>query len=453
MLRRGCFGGAAALVALTAVAPLLAPASAEDDPEAGRPTAFIASAEAWGAQQYLNTDPPQVIADIVNARSPWINTEFKAGGTSNATASLFDPGAGVTGGPSLLCQVLPCSGIPNFPPIYPLTAKASYPLTIDATAAINGDSVSVGPVGTTAGDARAHAGRDNVTAAATVYGNSVGSTGLALLTVGASTTTSDLSFAEDGSLVAKSFAAVNDVDVLGTLHFDSIAAKATSIAHPDGTLENDVHLDIQGASLAGTPITIGEQGLNIGGNVQGDGVLAGLGPLLTPLLQTFRGSVRTLGTTDIKDSAGASGSSTGLLIELFPDLNVRQAPNARINVLLAFAGSHAYTLDVPGGLFSGGFGGSGGTSGTSGTPGSFVPGRPATPGSVIPGSSVALPDTGQGVVEEVVIGLLSGVAADRLKFFYLAWTLSMLGCALGSRLKPARLDALRTPGGPDAQLK
>jgi hypothetical protein len=428
---------------------LLAPASAQDDPEAGRPTAFIASAEAWGAQQYLNTDPPQVVAEVVNARSPWVNTEFKAGGTSNATASLFDPGALVTGGASLLCQAgFPCSDIPNFPPAYPLTAKASNPLTIDATATINGDRVSVGPVGTTAGDARAHAGRDNVTAAATVYGNSLGSTGLALMTVGASTTTSDLSFAEDGSLVAKSFAAVNDVDVLGTLHFDSIAAKATSIAHPDGTLENDVHLDIQGASLAGTPITIGEQGLNIGGNAQGGGVLAGLGPALTPLLQTFRGSVRTLGTTDIKDSAGASGSSTGLLIELSPELNVRQAPNPRINVLLAFAGSHAYTFDVPGGFLSGGFGGSGRTSGTSGTPGSFVPGRPATPGSVIPGSTAAVPDASQGVVEELVIGLLSGVAADRLKFFYLAWTLSMVGCALGSRLKPARLDALRTSGGP-----
>jgi hypothetical protein len=442
------------LVALTAVAPLLAPASAEDDPEAGRPTAFVASAEAWGTQAYLNTVPPQVISDVVNARSPWVNTEFKTGGTSNATASLFDPGAAVTGGASLLCQAgLPCSDIPNFPPVYPLTAKASNPLAIDATAAINGDRISVGPIGTTAGDARAHAGRDNVTAAATVYGNSLGSAGLSLLSVGASTTTNDLSFAEDGSLIATSFSAVNDVDVLGTLHFDSIAAKSTSIARTDGTTENDVQLDIQGASLAGTPITIGDQGLSIGGNAQGGGVLAGLGQVLTPLLQAFRGSVRTLGTTDIKDSAGASGSSTGVLIELFPNVDALVGLSPRINVLLAFAGSHAYTFDSPGGLFSGGFGGSGGTSGTSGTAGSFVPGRPATPGSVIPGTTAALPDSGQGVVEEVVVGLLSGVAADRLKFFYLAWTLSMLGCALGSRLKPARLDALRTPGGPDARLK
>jgi hypothetical protein len=163
--------------------------------------------------------------------------------------------------------------------------------------------------------------------------------------------------------------------------------------------------------------------------------------------------VRTLGTTDTQDSAGASGSSTGVLIELFPNIDALVGLSPRINVLLAFAGSHPYSFNSPGGLFSGGFGGSGGTSGTSGTSGSFVPGRPATPGSVIPGAAAGLPDTGQGVVEEVVIGLLSGVAADRLKFFYLAWTLSMLGCALGSRLKPARLDALRSPGGHDAQLR
>ena len=40
-----------------------------------------------------------------------------------------------------------------------------------------------------------------------------------------------------------------------------------------------------------------------------------------------------------------------------------------------------------------------------------------------------------------------GSAADRMKFFYLAWTLSMIGCALGSRIRPARLNALRTTGG------
>jgi hypothetical protein len=452
VLRRVCFASALALAATALAAPFLPSASAQDDPESGRPTAFIGSGNAFGTQTFINTVPPQVISEIVNARSPWVTSDFEAGSTSTANASLFDPGALVTNGASLLCQVASqlCT-IPNFPPPYPLTAHATNPLNIDATAAVNGDTISVGPVQTTAGDAHAHAGRDKVTADATIFGNALGSGGASLVHVGHASATNDVEFNGDGTLVSTSIAAVTDVNILGAIHIDSIEARSISTAHPDGTSANDVHLDINGASLLGVPVSIDDKGLALGGPPSGGDLLGSLGQTLSPLLSAFRGSVRSLGTDSTVDSSGASASANGLLIELFPNSDAQLGVSPKFDIVLASAGSHAYAYDAsstsgssrsPSGSGSGPTGVAGintGNSGRPGTPSVNVPGTPGTAGN------------GGSPIEQLVNSLLSGSAADRIKFFYLAWTLSMIACAVGSRLRPVRLDALRTTGGTDVQ--
>lgn len=449
MLRRACFSCAVALVLLAGIAPAVAPADAQEDPELGRPTAFIGSGEAIGVQVLGNTVPPQVIAEVLNAKSPWATSQFEAGSTANANASLFDPGGLVTGGASLLCQAgFPCGQIPGFPPSYPLTARASNPLAVDAVAQINGDAVALGPVTTTAGEAKAHAGRDKVTSNATVQGNALGSGVSVLARIGNATASNEVSFGGDGALTSTAIASVNDIVVLGALHIDSIQARSTSIARPDGTVSNDVHLDISGASLAGVPIAIGNDGVNIGGSPSGGDLLSGLGAALSPLLQAFRGTIRTLGVTDTTDSSGATGSANGVVLDLYPNLDVIAGISPRVTVILAFAGSHAYAYNSS--SAGGPFGGGPGSSGTLGSSGSFVPGTPGAPGVNLPGYSAAPPGNSDSLIEELVSGLLSGAAAERLKFFYLAWTLSMIGCALGSRLKPARIGVPTNPGGTHA---
>jgi hypothetical protein len=316
-------------------------------------------------------------------------------------------------------------------------ADASYPLAIDASAQIQGGALSLGPLLTKSGSAQAHAGRDKVTADATAVGNVVGSSLLPLVSFGNATATNDLSFDDKGTLTATAIAAITDLNVLGALHIDSIEARSISHANADGTKSNEVALDIGGASLAGTPITIGNDGLTLGGPPSGGDVLSKLGKTLSPLLSAFRGQVRTLGKSDLVDDGGASGNVTGLAIDLFPNIDQAAGVSPTITVLIGFAGSHAYTFQAPAPAAKSGSTGAGGTSGTSGSAG--TPGTPGTPSVAIPGA----PGTGGGVgstIEEVVSSLLAGAAASRLKFFYLAWTLSMIGLAFGSRLRPARLN-------------
>ena len=438
-VQRVCLSSALVLAVLALVAPLLAPADAQEDPEAGRPTAFVADAEAFATQVLVNTVPPQFFAELVNARSPFATSRFETGSTSIAKASMLNPGLAVTGIATICAVGLPCDQIPNFPPPYPLMADASYPLATDAVAQITGGALSLGALLTQSGDARAHAGRDKVTADATAAGGTVGPGVVPLVKIGNATATNDLSFADDGTLVATALAAVSDISILGVLHIDSIETRSISRANADGTKVNDVHFDIGGATLAGTPVTIGADGIAIGGPPQGGDVFSKIGQTLTPLLTGFRGKVRALGTSDKVDDAGATASATGIAIDLFPNIDTVAGVSPTVTVLLGFAGSHSYAFNAPlstGGTSVTGTGSTGGTSGTEGTSGTA--GRPGTAGTNVPGT---VGSGGPGsLIEEVVTSLLSGAAADRLKFFYLAWTLSMIGLALGSRLKPARLN-------------
>ncbi len=455
-MRRACYASAAAVAAVALVGPSLAPAKAQEtDPEAGRPTAFVASAESFASQVLVNTVPPQFVSEVLDVKAPWTTSQFEAGSTSTAKASLLNPGLLVTGGLSLICQLgLPCASIPNFPPAYPLMADASNPLQVDATAEINGPTLSLGSLSTTAGDAHAHAGRDKVTADATVHGNLLGSTGVPLVKIGTASSANDLEFGGDGSLTSTATASVSDVSILGLLHIDAIEARSVSRSLPgDGsapsTNTNDVHLDVTGATLAGIPVTIGDQGLQIGGSANGKDLLSQLGTQLSPLLSGFRGSIRTLGTSDTHDDGGATGSATGLELTLFPNTDKLAGVSPTVTVLLGFAGSHAYAFNAaaagPAPVDTGGS--STGSTATSGTGSSFIPGTPARPATAIPGQVAAPAASGGNPVTELLDSVLAAAAADRMKLFYLAWTISMIGLAVGSRFRGLRLGPDRPTSG------
>ena len=51
--------------------------------------------------------------------------------------------------------------------------------------------------------------------------------------------------------------------------------------------------------------------------------------------------------------------------------------------------------------------------------------------------------TGPADLPARTIGLLGGLAGSRMKLFYLAWTLSVVGLALGSRARSVRLGSGR----------
>src|SRR5439155_12559766 len=109
----------------------------------------------------------------------------------------------------------------NFPPPYPLTARATYPLAVDSVAQANGDTLKFGPVSATVSNAQAHAGRDKVTAAGETETTSLGASTTPLARIGSSVSSNDISFAGDSSIVSTATAAVKDINILGALHIDS----------------------------------------------------------------------------------------------------------------------------------------------------------------------------------------------------------------------------------------
>ncbi len=451
-LRRASFAGAGLCGLIALVGPALAPARA-DDLEQNRPTAFIANGNAIGIQQLFNTVPEQAVAEIINAKSPVTSANFEAGSTSDAYASLFDPGLLVTGGASLLCTAgLPCAQFPGFPPPYPLAARGNT-LNQDSTATANGDTVAVGPTQTSAGDARVHAGRDKVTADAVDHGNAFGPSAQPIATTGSSFARNKMYFDGEGRLVSESISGASDINAGGALHIDSVESHTVSRANGAGKFDNQVTFDIQGATLGGVPIAIGDKGVNFGGNAQGGDALGGIGTSTSPLLQTVRGSVRTLGTSKSVDDSGASASVNGLLIELFPATDSVTGVSPKLTMIIGVAGSHAYAFQAPDVTFPtpttqpgttvGGIdqnqGGGSEIPGTPGNPGEVIPGTPGTPGRFVGGSS----NTGGGLAGQ----LIGSINPYDLKWFYLAWTLSLIGCALGSRLNLARLARVVTHGG------
>lgn len=454
--RLTCF----ALAGLLAVGGVVGPDTGAQTDD--RPAAFGGFAYAAGIQVTGNTDPPQALPEILRLDVPYGQSEFGSGSLSRAQASVAYPGA-VGELPSLFCTLgFPCDQFQI--PTWPLNANAEYPGRTDATPDVASQTIespafTVQPI-----IARAHAGRDFVSTFATAADVSLlevlppgpgGST--ALVDVKQLTATTRHQFDDAGVLVSTARTRLGGVSLLaGAVQIDEIVTTSVSRADGEEVLDADTAVKVVGVTFAGQAAEITDDGLLVDGGRPLQGTELGaydfnvLFPALAQLLSSSGFDVRLVDDESTVEGSSAIGDAVGLVVDYRIDGS--GLPNGAAvvgNLLLgaartrtnassfSFGGDFPTLPPVAGGPSSGGEGGaatlpdsftapSGGTATPTPDSGGVdrAPAEPPVAGS----ESAAGP-----------IGLLSGLTADRITWFYLAWALAMLGLALGSRLPWARV--------------
>ena len=464
-LRRSCFAGAAVLAASALVAPV---ADSQEAPaDDARPGTWSSRAAATAIGLMLNTEPPQVTPEIVNASMPDSDTQFDAS-IAKARASTLYPGLLAAQGANLTCQ-FQCAPVPP----YPLSAYAENPQQPDAHIE-TGQEVPVGEGGgVQAGTAVAHAGEDGVSAKATngrfdlSGGPSTAAAALgfrrtmtllakgpiaaaavkpqaddaSLIHVDAAVSETNHVF-KDGALVVTATATLKGVHLLGgQIVIESIAGRATSTS--DGqTAKVERSLKIGAVTVGGQPAHLDEKGLALGpsGSQGGDGFDA-LNTALADALGAAGIDVHAL--TGAQEVQGASGTASieGVLVSATnPGVLGNGAATAillgKAGVVAAAApfdtfGSDELVDDLTGGAGAltdlgptgdAGFGASDLDSGVGGTP----PARPAA----TPDRTDAAPDE---ATRRVRPASFVDPAAGRLESLYLALALVAVGIALGWR--------------------
>ena len=335
-LRRSCFVAAAVLTASALVAPL-----AESQETETRPGTWASRAAATAVGVTFNTDPPQVVPEIVNVAFPDSDSEFSPS-VGKARASTLYPGLLVAQGANLTCQ-FQCAPVPP----YPLSAYAENPHQPDAKIE-TGQTVPVGPGGLEAGTAVAHAGDDGVSAKA-ANGRFDLSGGAAAAKVAldlrrqltaivegplavaavkpqaddASLVHVDAAVSEtthafkDGALVVTATSTLKGVQLLGRqISIESITSRAVSTS--DGrTAKVERSLAIGAVSVAGQPARLDEKGLALGpsGSQGGDGFDA-LNTALRDALGAAGIDVHALTGAEKVDGAAGDASIEGVLVSV-----------------------------------------------------------------------------------------------------------------------------------------
>lgn len=454
--RLACF----ALALLLALVGVVSPGAAQTDDD--RPAAFTGFAYAAAVQITGNTQPPQAIPEILRLDIPYGQSTFGSGSLSRAQASVVFPGA-VGELPSFFCTLgFPCDQFQV--PTWPLNANAEYPGRPDAEPDVASQSVESPAFTIQPAIARAHAGRDFVETFATGADMAFlevlpegpdGST--ALLHVEELVARTRHEFDDQGVLVSTARSRLSGVSLLaGAIKIDSIVS--TSISRSDGNevLTAEPTVEVAGVTFAGQAAEITSDGLEVGGERPLSGTpLAGydlnvLFPALAQLLSSGGFDVRLVDDKSSTDDNKAIGDAVGLVVDY--KIDGSGLPNGAAlvgNLVLGAARTNANASS-----FSFGDGGpslpplpaapvGGGDPTTlpdsfTNTGGSVDSGAPVGGGSApVPGEAPAA----EGGSERAAgpLNLLSGLAADRITWFYLAWALGMLGLALGSRLPWARI--------------
>ncbi|HVM40388.1 MAG TPA: hypothetical protein VM618_06380, partial [Acidimicrobiia bacterium] len=151
------------------------PTSAQENPDAGRPTYWEAKTFARAVQFQVNTNPLLIpFQDLVRLDFAEGDGNWSAFGEARGRASALWPGDAVSKGPAAFCaNGLPCPD--GFPPAWPLSVTAEGSQA-DATME-GGQTFGDGPFTGKAMEARAHAARDYVETVATYQGLSIADTG------------------------------------------------------------------------------------------------------------------------------------------------------------------------------------------------------------------------------------------------------------------------------------
>ncbi|HEX9683783.1 MAG TPA: hypothetical protein VGA13_11930 [Acidimicrobiales bacterium] len=472
-LRLACF----AIAALLAVGGFVVPSEAQtgDDIDADRPASYLGFAYAAAVQIQGNTDPPQTVPELLRMDVPHGESTFGVGSLSRARASTAYPG-GLGKLPNFFCTLgFPCDQFPGFPPQWPFNAEAEYPSSVDATpdAAIppigDGSNLEWTPV-----KANAHAGRDfaDTDAASTdlrfidISGGEGLTADTALIHVGSSQATTRQEFL-DGVLVVTATSTLNDVDIAGQIHIDSLVTRSVSRADGGSIHNAEPEVLLQGVTLAGNPFEIGGDGVEIGGERQDQGTLPSITGGVGTLLQDGSVKVRLLSATrDLRNTAVAD--ALGILVEYRIDASSFPGGTALIgNVLLGASRTSAVasqndpfgpidldpavTPPSPEPADSGPF-----DQVLGDTTDAFFPDsqpQPLTGGATSPSSPApapvlpAVPNTESVLTQPAPQPLedLSGVVAERVTWFYAAGSIALLGLALGAAVPFGRAAAIPIP--------
>lgn len=471
-LRRACLGSAGLLALLSAVGPALAGTSG--DMEAGRPESFKGYAYATAVQATLNTDPPQAIPEIVRLDLPYGESEFGSGSLSEGHASsLYTGSLGKFG--TLACTL--DSGACQLPAQPPNNVDAQYPGTQDAKAPASGPAWDGTLVGGALGQARAHAGRDNVSTfanGADLYlidvGSAIGALPGAgehtkLVQVGKARATTRHDVDAKGVLVSTASSILSDVSLFGgAIHIETITSTVTSRANGADVFETVPKTTITGVTVGGQPARITQDGLEMAGQDVSQGTLVALAGGLGEVFTNGDFDVRVIGARDESNRDGTAGTAAGLLLHWKIDGSGFPNGTAPVGDLIlgrattkAFAAQEEGFVPEPPDVFDPGCAlttgctttgggdtfGPGVLDGTISNPGGSFGGATTETGGV--GSTGGPALSGPGAVSgrsgasRLLFELLGAAESQRVQLLYGAFALAVLGLAVGSRLPGARL--------------
>lgn len=485
-LSRACLTGAATLTALALVAPPLAAQTEE------RPGSFRATAFATPIHALLNTSPQTLVEELIRVDLPHGSGTFAAGDEAFGRASSIFPGAAVEEGPGLawgsfwggFCapDAFPCHEFPGLPPdappTWPFTTQAEHPTRPEAKPAFPGQQVGEpgDPISFTINDVKATATADGVTTTAVISNldfipvagaaQSVPGVGSAanssLLHAGKLHALTKLRF--DGKvLVAEAESRLADVSLFGgAVQIEKLVAFSSSTHDGGKKLANHPRVTLDGVTVGGVPAKITHEGLVVGEEeclltVPQVGPLCGVPKTVAEGMERlFGGRVRLIDSTDDRRQGTATGEAVGVLVSFEVDASGFPSGVGLVgDVILGTARTtdfaDASSLSDIGievddeflfedDLGFEDFGEEGTFEEFADVGGEVVVADEGDEGGELQGAPDNL--TGGGRTTEArfepLEALLRGAAADRIKLLYVAWTLALMGLALGSRLAPLR---------------
>jgi hypothetical protein len=245
------------------------------------PSAFVANASANGVRVQYTVPAFLVLERFVDGGGPIAQAEMASGEVARAFASNPYPGDTAVGLPGIVAFG---TGLPA-PPDYPLYVSADYPFKPEQSA------------GDASGTFRltAKAGTKETTAVAAAGPDASGAVSRAVTTV-----------ADDGTVTAVAETVTKGISAgEGVLEIAAVTSRSVTTLEPGATKPKTVtDLSVDGASIAGTPVSITPQGLRIGTS----GIPLAAAEQLAPINAALQQSGLTVRVVEGADIEGGGSS-------------------------------------------------------------------------------------------------------------------------------------------------
>jgi hypothetical protein len=261
------------------IAAITAPSALRADAQ-DAPVSYDARAAADGLRLALHS-PGLFLATLFDGGAPVAQAHSNDLGASEGFAAMPAPGDTF----ATLGTLMPLLGLPALPP-YPLQANASNPANPESTANAGAYVVSA-------------SGRDNGAKGSVTAGVNAGGNEAAYLEVSASTGVDP----DTGEVVATSRAHLQGLSLLGLVSIGKVEASAKVTGGPHGDPVAKSSFDVEGLSIAGLPLAVTSQGVQLLGPAGAPLPDLQLAQLLAPLGITFN----YLKATTIEDGVISAG--------------------------------------------------------------------------------------------------------------------------------------------------